>query len=513
MTVEPGFWGELSEHAAYHGAALVATGVCLLVLGLLRSLVAAARRPPMRFPVACLGLYLLSLPVHAFMRANHLTGQHDWIDLPSTILLSLGIIQVAALVLFDVAGRSLARIRILRTVASATAGLIVTLALVHQQGVNLSAIFATSAVLTGVIGFALQETLGNVIGGIALQLESSMAPGDWVSIGEVSGQVYEMRWRSISVVTRNDDMVVIPNGVLSKTSFINLSRPVPWHRQWVQFDVHYRHPPNEVQRVVLEALKGVPNVREDPPPDCILFRMEQDHAHYAVRYRLIDLRSDDGTDSEVKKRIWYSLRRSGIEIPYPSRNVFITELSKERADSKVSTEHARRIDSLKRVAIFAPLDEAHFEHLAQRCRVQVYGAGEIVLRQGAPGDSMYLLREGTVSIRVGVEGIEREVATLSAGELFGEMSLLTGEARTATVIARGDCECYVVDRALFQEVIGGSEVLVKRIAMILAERHAELEGEVAQIGAEAASRRMANHADLYARVKRFFGIHSDGKTG
>jgi CRP-like cAMP-binding protein len=239
--------------------------------------------------------------------------------------------------------------------------------------------------------------------------------------------------------------------------------------------------------------------------------MEQDHAHYAVRYRLTDLKHDDGTDSEVKKRIWYALRRTGIEIPYPSRNLFVTELSEEREAAKWHKEHERRLVALKKVAIFAPLDDDARDHLAERCRVEVFGGGETILRQGAPGDSLYLLRKGAVGVRVAVAEIEREVATLSAGELFGEMSLMTGESRRATVVAKGDVECYVIDRALFQEVVGRRTTLVHEISHILAARQAELDGEVKELGAEVRSR--GTHSDdLLGRIRAFFGL-AGGATG
>ncbi|MSP61954.1 MAG: mechanosensitive ion channel [Myxococcales bacterium] len=508
-----GFSAVLQDELREHASAVATALICLALLGLLRLLLRPPRRPPMAFPLVCLGLYILTLPTNAMVHALNLGGRHDWVDLPASVLFALGIVQVAALILFDMLGRSIRKVRIVRTVVSTVAAIVIVLALVHHEGVNLSAIFATSAVLTGVIGFALQETLGNVIGGIALQLESTVAIGDWITVGEVTGQVVEVRWRSLSIVTRNDDMVIIPNGLLAKQSFVNLSRPVPWHRQWVHFDVHYRHPPNEVQQVVLEAVKGIPNVRDEPVPDCIFFRMEQDHAHYAVRYRLADIRHDDGTDSEVKKRIWYALRRHGIEIPYPSRNIFVTELSKERADAKWQKQHHARLASLRKVAIFAPLDEEHLELLADRCRVEVFGTGEIILRQSEPGDSLYVIRHGSVSIRVAVDGVEREVAQLDEGQIFGEMSLMTGEARKATAIAGTDAECYVIDRALFQEVLATRKSLVDEISAILAARQVELEGEVAQLGAARAGAGAAHHADLLDRIRGFFGLGGDAAEG
>jgi small-conductance mechanosensitive channel/CRP-like cAMP-binding protein len=503
-----GIWPALAAEAAARRSSLLTTLVFLGIMLLVRAATPMNHKPRVRFQLLCFGLYLLSLPLRAVL-VNYGMEEPDakLTVLPATVLFAVGVISVTATVLFDLVGRSsLHKLRIVRTVLSATAAIVVTLVLLHRTGVNLSSIIATSAVLTGVIGFALQETLGNVIGGIAMQLESTVSIGDWVTIGDVTGQVVEIRWRSMSVVTRNDDMVIIPNGLIAKGLILNLSRPVAWHRQWVQFDVHYRHPPNEVQKVVLEALKGIANVKQaDPPPDCILFRMEQDHAHYAVRYRLLDLRHDDGTDSEVRKRIWYALRRKGIEIPYPARNIFVTELSREREESKWQKEHEKRLKTLKKVAILAPLDDDGLDHIADRCRVEVFGQGETILRQGAPGDSLYVIRKGLVSVRLSAGGGEHEVATLLEGQLFGEMSLMTGAARTATCVAKTDCECYVIDRALFQEVLASRASLVSEISEILTKREEELKDELGRLGAQAAGGQVERH-DLINRIKSFFGI-------
>src|SRR6185503_6861686 len=114
----------------------------------------------------------------------------------------------------------------------------------------------------------------------------------------------------------------------------------------------------------------------------------------------------------------------------------------EAATREQAREHQDRLSVLKRIEIFAPLDDSHREVLAQGIRSVNFAGGEAIIRQGEPGDSLYVLKEGEVAIRVAVDGAEREVAKLKTGDFFGEMSLMTGEPRRATVAATGDVACY-----------------------------------------------------------------------
>jgi CRP-like cAMP-binding protein len=265
-----------------------------------------------------------------------------------------------------------------------------------------------------------------------------------------------------------------------------------------------RHPPNEVQRVVVAALEGIPNVSEATRPDCVLMGFEDSWAKWAVRYRLVDFRPDDPTDSEVRKRIWYALHRHSIEIPYPGFNIFTTELNAERAAGKSEKERVRRLAAIASVSIFEPLEGAERDELAAGMRHEIYGKGECIIRAGAPGDSLYVISRGKVSVRIGLNGLEKEVATLDAGMFFGEMSLMTGEPRQATVIAQEDTECYVVDRALFHAILVKKASLVGEIGKLLAERQTALEGKRGDLTAAAA--RLNTQQALLTRIKGFFGI-------
>jgi CRP-like cAMP-binding protein len=229
-----------------------------------------------------------------------------------------------------------------------------------------------------------------------------------------------------------------------------------------------------------------------------------------VRYRLVDYLPDDPTDSEVRKRIWYALSRSDIEIPYASHNVYLTENTQARKLSRAERERERRLDLLGHVAIFAPLGKDERLHLCDAMHHTIFGAGETIMRFGAPGDSLYVLRAGEVSVRLVGGGIEREVARLGTRDFFGEMSLMTGEPRNATIVAVKDAECYVIDSAAIKQILHDNATLAGEIGRLLSQREMKNKIELEGMSAEAASRH-ADHERLLQRIKAFFGLaESDG---
>ena len=158
-----------------------------------------------------------------------------------------------------------------------------------------------------------------------------------------------------------------------------------------------------------------------------------------------------------------------MEIPFPSRNIHVTEMTEDRAQRKLDEDYARRVDALSRVDVFRALDAEKIDRLARRLRLALFGPGEVILRQGDPGDSLYVVRSGEVAVRLAVNGSQRDVATLTAGQFFGEMSLMTGESRAATIVARTDVQCYVVAKEAFQEILASKPELAATISEILAD--------------------------------------------
>ena len=372
----------------------------------------------------------------------------------SMLFFAFGVTGVIALLVFDIV---LARFRVdvpelVRDVLQALAFAVITIGVLQGAGVNLIGLITTSAVLTAIIGLALQSTIANLFAGLTLQLDRTINVGEWVHAGDNTGRIVEIRWRSTLMVTKDGDLLIIPNGQLLGGVVKNYSRPSTSHRVWVKIGFAYRHSPNEVRKVLLDAARGAPGVLADPSPDVLLVDYADSAITYALRYWIDDYGRDAPVDHEVRTRIWYGAQRAELEIPFPIRTVFMNTVSDEQTARDQAREVTARGRMLADNELFSALSDADREMLAGLLRTERFTDGEIILRQGASGDSLYLIESGDVVIRLSVDGAEREVATLRAGQFFGEMALLTGEARTATVVALTDVECYRLDGKSFREI-------------------------------------------------------------
>jgi small-conductance mechanosensitive channel/CRP-like cAMP-binding protein len=480
--------------------------VALALLGILLGLrfaVAPDERGRAKAGIFFAGAYLIAVIALGVWRPAT-TGPHNWPRVLTVLLFAFSAVITSGLVLFDVVLARRELPRILRDLIHAFAYLITAAIVLTRSEVDVTKVFTASVLTTAVIGLALQETLGNIMAGLALQLERDLEIGDWVKIDErITGRIREVRWRATTVVTKNGDLVMVPNGVIARSVITNFSRPTTAHRQWVMIRVHFRHPPGRVRDVVVEAVRALAFVRADPAADCVLMDFKEDACTYACRYWIDDFQRDDPMDGAVRSAIWYALHRAGMEIPFPSMNINVTEMNEDRVQRKQDEEYARRVDALSRVDVFRALDAEKIDRLARRMRLIIYGPGETVLRQGDPGDSLYVVRAGSVAVRLGAHGADREVATLSTGQFFGEMSLMTGESRAATVVAKTDCECYIVDKEAFQEILEERPELTGIIGDILARRQIALDGASADA---ALANQTVQKNQLRSKIAAFFGI-------
>jgi small-conductance mechanosensitive channel len=462
-------------------------------------------------------IHLALLVPMAFVPKEH--HAHDDLRIAALIFAALAGIGAATTFLFAVVA-PLIRFRvprILRDVIGAAASIVAILSIGSHNGMNISGVIATSAVLTAVIGLSLQPTIGNVMAGLAVQLDNSVSVGDWIKVGDVVGKVTEIRWRSTSIETRNWETVVIPNSVLTNTQFTVLGKrqgqPQQW-RRWVYFNIDYRFPPADVIATVTEALQSatIDRVAKDPPPNCVLMDLASDSCRYALRYWLTDLAHDDPTDSVVRNRLYFALHRANIPFSLPAQNIFVSEET-ERKATKMEAERQRRLDALAHVDFISALPEAVRERMAAGLRSAPFTRGEIMTRQGAEAHWLYMIVSGEASVHVSVDGIEREVARLKAGNIFGEMSLMTGEPRSATVIAETNVECYRLDKVIAQEVIRERPELAGQIAEILAHRRVELMAVKEGLDAAAQERRLAAaRSDLTSKIRAFFGLDDDSAS-
>lgn len=377
-------------------------------------------------------------------------------------------------------------------------------------GLDLSGIVTTSAIITGVIAFSMQETLGNILGGLALQLDDSFSIGDWIEVDNVRGQVVEVGWRHTEVRTLNGHSIVVPNSVLMKSKVdVYSHQESPKFRRWIKFRVNDGIPPQQVINIVTKALREakIEFVDTNPAPECIVTDYHDGFIEYAVRYWLLDPRRDDGTDSVVRVHFYTALQRQNYSMARPQLDLRVL---KESVREQQQMKLALRVQALKRVTLFANLSPIELEHLACSLHNTPFVKDDVMTKQGAVAHWLYLLVQGEADVWYEPPGPPPQerihVATLKEGSIFGEMGLLTGEPRSATVIAKTDVECFRLDKEEFSHILQERPGLADEFARILSERSMEL----AILKKQPVPVQQEAHATYLDSIRRFFRLNGWG---
>ncbi len=386
------------------------------------------------------------------------------------------------------------------------------LAVISASGANLSGILATSAVVTGVVAFSLQDTLGNIIGGMVLHLEDSFVAGDMIRVEGHEGILKEIRWRQSTLATIGGDIIIIPNIVLMKSAVMVLGAAAGNKRfRSVPFNVYYDRQPGEVTAPVQQALREDPpaGVASEPPPDCVIKDFQPNCVVYEARYWLTDFSAPGGVDALVRSRIFYALSRAGIKLSVHGRTMVLAQGAEEVAEKSRKQEQARRAAALKGVYVFQVLTEAEKELLAGRLKPTPFAAGETMTRQGAVADWLYIISSGAAEVRLYSEGGGgyRMVKRLVAGDFFGEGGLLTGEPRSASVVAEGEVSCYRLDREGFADILASRPEIAESIAGLLAKRRLELDKAKEKLAGESALAGLkTEQQNLLSTIRDFFSL-------
>jgi len=385
----------------------------------------------------------------------------------------------------------------------------------RYAGLDLGSILATSAVITAVVALAMQDTLGNILGGLALQLDNSVEVGDWIKVDDISGKVVDIRWRSTLVETRNWETVVFPNSQLMKNKFLVLGRrtdqPVQW-RRWVWFNVGIDTAPTRVVSLVEESIlqTDIANVAKYPAPNCVLMDMDtKGYARYALRYWLTDLALDDPTDAAIRWHVMAALQRHGIKLALEESSIHITKENERYEEVVRQREVSLRIKTLRKVELFSQLNDAELRALAERLRYSPFSKGNVITRQGdADSHWLYVIINGEAEVYVDLpNGKRRTVRILGRGNFFGEMGLLTGAPRSAWVVARTDVECYRIDKDAVEELLHERPGIAEEISHILVTRRAELDTALQNLDATGAHKDLSlQRSEILAMIKRFFSL-------
>ncbi len=353
-----------------------------------------------------------------------------------------------------------------------------------------------------VVGFALKDTLGNLFSGLALQSEKPFHVGDWVVVGEKEGRVVEATWRATKIRTKSGNAVIIPNSVISQGAITNYSKPSPVIRLERVIGMGFSIHPNQFKKVVLDTFADIPEILKEPKPDVLT----NEYSDFCIRYRCRFWINDFGRSEPITDKfttlLFYRLERAGLPLPLPARDVRVTERG-AGADAVVIDP---RLAFVEKVDLFAALEEGAKESIAASMERVTFAANEPIIHQGEAGDSMFFIHLGTVRIILEKDGsAAQEVAHLKPGQFFGEMALLTGEPRSATALAVGDVEAFVLHKDRFRDTLMDFPQVAEQISELMSRRREALDETSAEMATRTVSPKTVQR-NFLNRIQQFFGL-------
>jgi small-conductance mechanosensitive channel len=410
----------------------------------------------------------LALRLSGMAAEEHLPAEwHPYLRVSWMLAFAYGAVRLTVTGAFELRRRLRIgpSLKILRDVTDFVLYVLVTIPVLRTQlKLDVTTLLGTSAVLSLVLGFALQDTLGNVFAGLSLQMERPFQVGDFVRVGLHQGRVLEISWRSTLLETPRREIITVPNAMIAKEAVTNFSRG----GQSVGIDLHvgtaFDAPPNLVKAEILDALSTVTAIAAVPPPFCGVAEFGDSAIKYLVRVHLDDFGALPLAQDAIYSRLWYRFGRANIEIPYPQRVVTTKKEHGLRA--------APGVEMLEGLELFAPFTADERHAIAQRAKERTFGAGEAIIVEGREGDTFYVVVQGSVVVRAGTP--PAELARLGRGQGFGEMAVLTGEKRSATVVAAEDCHLLELDREVFARHFAEHPERARDLAALLERRRAEL---------------------------------------
>jgi small-conductance mechanosensitive channel/CRP-like cAMP-binding protein len=354
-------------------------------------------------------------------------------------------------------------------VALGVVGIALLMVVTIIYGQTIPGLLAGSGIAAVILGLAMQDTLGNVIAGIAIHFEKPFKPGDWLVIENRDAEVMEVNWRATRLRTNDNIYLDIPNSQMAKQTLINLTFPTRLHAMRLTLRLDFRVPPNDVKEALHRAARKAEHVAKEPLPKVFLTAFDESALLYEIKFWMEDhSRYNDAADA-IRTNIWYELDRRQIPLPYPTRTLTFGTA----ADAKPPMPAAREL--LRQQALFQNLDDPNLNTLANGAHRYRFGRGEKLIEQDAEGHSMFVLIRGEASVYVRNNGQMTQVGDLRAGDCFGEMSLLTGEKRRATVLATTDCDVLEIEKASLATVFQQKPEVMQHLSELLAKRQMENE--------------------------------------
>ncbi len=366
---------------------------------------------------------------------------------------------------------------------------------------KLTPIFTGSTIIAVVLGLAMQDTLGNLFSGLATQADQPFQIGDVISVADKgSGVVENISWRGVKIRTFQNKLIVISNSVLSKEA-IEVAPRDNLNARLVDFGTLYVESPARTIKIIREVVRQVENVSPKMRPVVRIKNLAESGIDWEIKYWLEDYAKYNETDALVRQRIWYAFQREKIGFYFPTRTVHLVN---KATDAEFNEPENEIFERLSANSIFAPLSDEETRRLAENSIARIFAPDEAIVRQGQEADSMFVIHRGAVRVQITEDGKTRDLNTLRAGDFFGEMALLTGAARTATVVADEETEVLEIKNQSLKPILEANPELVEKFSLLVEERRALLE----KLSAETEKQKPIDKAGVFDSIRKFFGLNN-----
>ena len=362
-----------------------------------------------------------------------------------------------------------------------------------------------------VVGFALRNLFADVFTGLAINIDRTFKIGDWVQINEgtagpVIAQIAEIGWRCTSLTTEEQTTVVVPNGMLGQERVINISQPMESTRFEFDVTVEYSVPPRRVKRILsgaLESLSGEPGFVTERRPAVLIGEASALGIEYVCRYWIRPWHpvSPTAARDQAFTRVLEHLHVAGITLAYPKTDVYLDDMPKRQVEG-YSADDEQAL--LSQVSLFEPLSAEELTRVVESLDRRVLQSGQTLVRQGQQGESLFILIEGLMQVEVEQGGKQRVVGRIQPGMFFGEMSLLTGESRSATVTTITESVVYEIGKEPIVHCMAERPELAEELSRQLARRQVATQKALDAVELHEDSETFDNFArQLLGRMREF----------
>lgn len=354
-----------------------------------------------------------------------------------------------------------------------------------EMGYDIAPLLASTALITAVVGFALQGVLGNLLAGMSMHITRSVVPGDWVQIGDVTGKVTETNWRETRIRTMGGHVIILPNATVSESKVHNMVKPNPVRRHKIDVGASYSDAPDDVIAALVAAAQEVGSVLPNPKPDVFITEFQDFGINYRLRFWTRDYHRKEAINGEVNRMIWYKFKRAGIEIPFPMSDQLLNDylmlvnnqmkLDPKEKELAFITDGLLGSDLVSKLVvgkddqpILTREDMAAIAPLVRKVR---YTKDETLFHQGDEGHSCHILVSGSLAGRVlGDKGEVIVEFDLPEGSLVGEMSLMLDMPRSAEINVTSASVLLELGPEAFRGLLALNDEVPAAFARLAAER-------------------------------------------